>query len=119
MWGLGLVTPSRPGPSPRGTRSLSGGLAPGEGLQVRLDAGAVPGRGAVVVGDQAGARGAGEVGVPGPGQVADALRVHPAHQRVDVAVRAVVLAELPGDDRHLGGDRRHLAGPAGLAAAGV
>src|SRR6202034_4445850 len=74
---------------------------------------------AVVVGDQAGPAGTVEVGVPGPGQVAGVLGVQPGHQRVDVAVGAVVLADLSGDDRDLGDDRGDLAGPAGLVVAGV
>jgi len=47
--------------------------ASGEGPQVGFVSGAERGGVAVVVGDQAGAGGAVEVGVPGPGQVAGVL----------------------------------------------
>src|SRR5581483_10399332 len=72
-----------------------------------------------IVGYQAGTGGAVEVGVPGPGQVAGVLRVQPRGQRVDVASRAVVLADLPGHQGNLGDDRRDLRSPAGLVAARV
>src|SRR6202012_3917130 len=72
-----------------------------------------------VIGDQAWAGRAVEVGVPGSGQVTGFLSVEVAHQRVDVAVGAVVLADFAGDEGNLGDHRRDLAGPARLRATGV
>src|SRR6516164_8369052 len=89
----------------------------GEEFQVAPVADAVPRWLTAVAGDEPGPRRAVEVGVPGPGQVARVPEVQPPHQRADVAVRAVVLAHLPGDDRHLVNDRQYLAGPARLVGA--
>src|SRR5712675_200758 len=97
----------------------AGELAGRQAAQVRPEAETV-GRGvAAVAGDQPRARGAVEVGVPGPPQVAGRLGVQPAHQRPDVAGSAVVLADLAGDDRHLRDHRGHLVLPAGPVRARV
>src|SRR5215467_15243476 len=95
----------------RGTTSTFAGsrlVLPGQEPQVLPVADPVSGRVTRVAGDEAGTRRAVEVGVPGPGQVARPLEVQPPHQRVEVGVGAVVLADLPGDDRRLGDDRLDL-----------
>src|ERR1039457_1661791 len=112
-------------PDPRKPRILRdhekgtpGPSAARERLQMGFVSGAVGDGVTNPVGDQRRALGAVPV-VPGPRQVADVLAVQPGHQRVDVSVRAVVLADLARDDRHSGRDRGDLAGPAGQRAARV
>src|SRR6478609_8902867 len=59
-------------------------------------------------------------GVPGPAEVADAVRVGPVHVAVDEAVAAVALAQLARHDGDLLRDRRDDAVPAaGVAARAV
>src|SRR3954463_16817845 len=85
------------------------------GLESLTDAGF--GRAAVVL-DQHGA-GAAPPGAPGPGQIADTVRVGPVDQLLHVVEAAVVLAELADDDRHLLRERSDLGVPTRLAGAGV
>ena len=88
-------------------------VVPGYEAQVGLVARAVRGRGAGVVADQLGTgRAAAGVGVPGPRQIARGLGIEPRHQRIDVAIRAVVLADLSRDHRDLRDYRADLACPA-------
>src|SRR5215475_6633384 len=89
------------------------------GAEMRLVSRAKGGGVTVVVGYQARATPAVEVGVPGPGQVAGGLRVHPGRQAVDVRTGAVVLADLSGYERDLGDRRSEHLVPASLRAAGV
>jgi len=77
----------------------------------------VRGRGSVVVFDEAGLLAA--PGVPRPGDVGDPVSVGPRHVSIDVAVCAILFADLAGDDRHL---LRNVADdrvPAALVATGV
>ena len=88
--------------------------------QVGLIARAVRGRSAGIVADQLGTgRAAAGVGVPGPGQVARGLGIQIRHQRIDVAIRAVVLPDLAGDHRNFRDYRADLASPALLVIARV
>src|SRR5215472_1124229 len=98
---------------------LGGDGVDGGGVDVGFVSGAEGGGLAVVVGDQAGAAGAVEVGVPGPGEVAGVFGVHPLGERGDVFGGAVVLADFAGDEGDFGGDGGDLVVPAGLGAAGV
>src|SRR5258707_9404154 len=116
----GASEPALPGGGSAGSRrGGEDGWVRGRVLQGGLIPRAIVGRAAVVAGDQPRAAPAVEVGVPGPGEVARALRVQPASQRSDVSGGAVVLTDLAGDDRDLGEHWGDLAGPARLGAAGV
>ena len=65
----------------------------------------VAGGGAVVVGDQHRVA-AGRPGVPGPGRVRESPLIRPGQELIDPAGGAIVLAQLGGHDRHLGGLHR-------------